>query len=406
MLKTAKTGRRAPAPSRGGDDLDKIQALYQSGKTKEAISALKALVESQPKSARLRVRLGEWLAAAGRRDEAISTLFALQELLAASGSVLAAISAGVKILELDPTFENPLSYVAKVNASRLRDEQREQGKAQALENAPAPEAGSGPLAGIPLLSDLGPEELLSAASGMKRRFLSKGAVIFEKGDRSRSLCFVVSGTLEIRNEGRKLDTAGAGQCLGEFAFLTGERRNATVVAAEESEILELGYETMESVVASHPRVGTVLDRMYHRRVLARVLAESPLFEFMDAGERQRLASKFEFLQVPAGIEVAQEGATDGALFLVKKGGVEIRRQGDVSLGRIGPNEFFGEVSFLTGVPRTATAVTTEDSEILRIDRDVLTELTVEHPRLTEVLKKFHLDRVQNAMQVLKSSTRT
>jgi CRP-like cAMP-binding protein len=399
-----KTGRRAPAPSRGGDDLDKLQGLYLSGKKSEAISALKALVESQPKSARLRIRLGEWLASAGRRDEAISTLFALQELLAASGNVLAAISAGVKIIELDPTFENPLSYVAKVNAGRLRDEKRAQEKGEAA--AESTDADSGPLAGIPLLSELGPEELQSAATGLKRRLLSKGAKVFEKGDRNRSLCFVVSGTLEIANDGRKLDTAGAGQCLGEFAFLTGEPRSATVVAAEESEVLELGYETMKGVVASHPRVGTVLDRMYHRRVLARVLAESPLFEFMDAGERQRLASKFEFLQIPAGIEVAQEGSRDGALFLVKKGEVEIRRQGNVSLGRIGPNEFFGEVSFLTGVPRTAAAVTLEDSEILRIDKDVLTELTREHPRLIEVLKKFHLDRVQNAMQVVKSATRT
>jgi CRP-like cAMP-binding protein len=163
---------------------------------------------------------------------------------------------------------------------------------------------------------------------------------------------------------------------------------------------------MDGVVRSHPRVGTVLDRMYHRRVLARVLAESPLFEFLDAGERQRLASKFEFLQVPAGIEVAQEGATDGALFLVKKGSVEIRRQGKVSLGTVGPNEFFGEVSFLTGVPRTGTAVTAEDSELLRIDKEILTELIVEHPRLIEVLKKFHLDRVENAMRVMKASTRT
>ncbi len=397
-----RTGRRAPAPSRGGDELDKIQALHQSGKKNDAITALKKLVESQPKSARLRVRLGEWLAAAGRRDEAISTFFALQELLAVSGNVLAAISAGVKILELDPTFENPLSYVAKVNAGRLRDEQRQEAKAV---SAPAPEAGSSPLAGIPLLSDLGPEELRSAAAGLKRRYLSKGATVFEKGVRNRSLCFVVSGTLEIRNEGKKLDTAGAGSCLGEFAFLTGEPRNATVVAAEESEVLELGYETIAGVVERHPRVGTVLDRMYHRRVLARVLAESPLFAFLDAGERQRLASKFELLRVPAGIEVAQEGATDGALYLVKTGGVEIRRGGNVVLGKIGPNDFFGEVSFLTGVPRTAAALTTEDSELLRIDKDVLTELTREHPRLTEVLKKFHLDRVENAMRVMKSSVR-
>ena len=44
---------------------------------------------------------------------------------------------------------------------------------------------------------------------------------------------------------------------------------------------------------NHPRVKMVLDRMYHGRVLARVLAESPLFEFMSPGERQRIASKFD-----------------------------------------------------------------------------------------------------------------
>ena len=108
-------------------------------------------------------------------------------------------------------------------------------------SARAPEPDRGPLAGIPLLSDLDPEELRGAASGLKRRFLSRGATVFEKGERSRSLVFVVSGTLEIRNEGRKLDTAGAGQCLGESAFLTGEPRNATVVAAEESAELNSRY---------------------------------------------------------------------------------------------------------------------------------------------------------------------
>jgi cAMP-dependent protein kinase regulator len=230
-------------------------------------------------------------------------------------------------------------------------------------------------------------------------------VVFEKGDRSRSLSFVVSGMLEIRSDGKKLDTAAAGQCLGEFAFLTGEPRSASVTAAEESEVLELGYEAMQEVVARHPRVRTVLDRMVHRRVLARVLAESPLFEFMDAGERQRVASRFEYLQVPKGIQVVDVGSEDGALFLVKRGAVEIRNRRGQHLGCIGPNEFFGEVSFLTGVPRTASATTTEDSELLRIDRETLAELTVEHPRLVEVLKKFHLDRVENAIGVAKASAR-
>ncbi len=144
----------------------------------------------------------------------------------------------------------------------------------------------------------------------------------------------MSGLLEIRNDGRKLDTAAAGQCLGEFAFLTGEPRSATLVAIEESEVLELPYEAMQAVVASHPRVGSVLDRMYQGRVLARVLAESPLFEFMDAGERHRVASRFELMTVPKGIRIVDVGSDDGSLFLVKRGGVEIRNGQDRVLGTI------------------------------------------------------------------------
>jgi CRP-like cAMP-binding protein len=393
-----KTGRRAAEP------IEKLQALHRAGRVDEAISSLFSLIDAQPKSARLRVVLSDWLAQSGRIEEAIRTLFELQELLIATDNLLAAISAGLKIVELDPSFENPLSYVAKVNSDRLRAESRAQ-KAKA-EVAPESSRTEGSaLEGIPLLSELTPEELQMAASGMRRRLLSKGAVVFSKGDASRSLCFVVSGLLEIRSEGKTLDTAEAGQCLGEFAFLTGERRNADVIASEESEVLELGHSAMELVTASHPRVKTVLDRMYHRRVLARVLAESPLFEFFSPGERNRLASKFEFLQIPRGIAVVEEGSDDGALFLVKSGAIGIRNRAGASLGVIGPNEFFGEVSFLTGVPRTASAMTEADTELLRIDRETLAELTVEHPRLTTVLKEFHLDRVRNAMQVAKGSAR-
>ena len=149
------------------------------------------------------------------------------------------------------------------------------------------------LSDIPLLSELDDEELKSVALGMRRRLLADGAIVFEKGDAIRSWCFVVSGTLEIRNGDKKLDTAFAGECLGEFAFLTGEPRSASLVSLGESEVLELSLSSMDAVVKNHPRVKTVLDRMYHGRVLARVLAESPLFEFMSPGERQRIASKFD-----------------------------------------------------------------------------------------------------------------
>jgi hypothetical protein len=80
------------------------------------------LAASRPKSASLRVKLAEWLAKAGRRDEAVSDLYKLQEALSLQGDVLAAISAGLRIVQIDPTFDNPLSYVAKLTVERLKEE--------------------------------------------------------------------------------------------------------------------------------------------------------------------------------------------------------------------------------------------------------------------------------------------
>lgn len=384
-------------------ELARLQALYQSGAVDEAIRDLRALVQQNQKSAALRAKLADWLAKAGRRDDAITELFKLQEALSAQGNVLAAISAGLRIVQLDPTFDNPLSYVAKVNADRLKDETASEVAAEVTDETGAPQRHA--LSDIPLLSELEDEELRSVALGMRHRLLSDGAIVFDKDDTSRSLCFVVSGTLEIRNGDKKLDTAFAGECLGEFAFLTGEARSASVVSLGESEVLELSFSSMDSVLANHPRVKMVLDRMYHGRVLARVLAESPLFETMSPGERQRIASKFELMKIPAGIQLVEQGSDDGALFLVKQGALEIRLPSGEAVGTLGPNEFFGEVSFLTGVPRTANIFATANSEILRIDRDELKELTAEYPALLQVLEKFHLDRVTEAVQRAKTNAR-
>ena len=319
-------------------ELARLQALHQSGATVEAIKDLTTLAQQHPTSAALRAKLADWLAKAGRRDDAISELFKLQEALAAQGNVLAAISAGLRIVQLDPTFDNPLSYVAKVNADRLKESESKENST----GAEAPQAQRHGLSDIPLLSELEDEELKSVALGMRHRLLSDGAIVFEKGDASRSLCFVVSGTLEIRNGDKKLDTAFAGECLGEFAFLTGEPRSASLVSLGESEVLELSLSSMDAIVKSHPRIKMVLDRMYHGRVLARVLAESPLFEFMGPGERQRIASKFELMTVPDGIQLVAQGSDDGALFLVKQGTLEIRVPSGEAVGTMGPNEFFGE----------------------------------------------------------------
>ena len=77
----------------------------------------------------------------------------------------------------------------------------------------------------------------------------------------------------------------------------------------------------------------------------------------------------------------------------------------VTLARLEPNQFFGEVSFLTGVPRTASVRAEEETELLQIGQKELSALLERYPAMTEVLKKFHLDRVTATAETLKAFLR-
>ena len=75
----------------------------------------------------------------------------------------------------------------------------------------------------------------------------------------------------------------------------------------------------------------------------------------------------------------------------------------VELARLRKHHFFGEVSFLTGVPRTATVHALEDrTELLKIEEHELTELLRHHPYMKDVLSRYHLDRVTATAETLKS----
>jgi CRP-like cAMP-binding protein len=65
---------------------------------------------------------------------------------------------------------------------------------------------------------------------------------------------------------RTVATLGEGDFFGEMALFTGEPRSAHVVAAAETEVLEIGHEAMKSVFDSNPQLAETLGQtIAHRR---------------------------------------------------------------------------------------------------------------------------------------------
>jgi CRP-like cAMP-binding protein len=86
--------------------------------------------------------------------------------------------------------------------------------------------------------------------------------------------------------------------------------------------------------------------------------------------RERSAADIYGREFPAGAVIFEEGDPGSRLFVIQSGAVRIvKRLGtrSVSLARLGPGEFFGEMALLDHRPRSAAAVVDEAARILELD---------------------------------------
>jgi hypothetical protein len=107
----------------------------------------------------------------------------------------------------------------------------------------------------------------------------------------------------------------------------------------------------------------------------------------------------EYLEI-----IVKEGDPGDSMFIICSGEVSVRtrdRTGkEVELARLFEGDFFGEVSLLTGRPRTATITSITPTELLELKSSSMPEIQSRHPRIKEVLHEFHMKRIRSTIQVL------
>lgn len=96
-----------------------------------------------------------------------------------------------------------------------------------------------------------------------------------------------------------------------------------------------------------------------------LLAACPLFRDLDAGGLAAVDAAAVEVDFPADRTIARQGEIGTGLFLVATGGVRVVRDGQV-IARMGPGEFFGELSVLDGAPRNASVIADEPTTCLAL----------------------------------------
>ena len=122
------------------------------------------------------------------------------------------------------------------------------------------------LASVPLFSACSKKELQAVARASDEVDLPAGKVLCEQGTIGREAFIIVTGTAEVRRNGRKVADVGPGSCFGELALLDHGPRTATVTATSDVTVLVLAAREFAALLDQVPPIAHKLLRSLAERV--------------------------------------------------------------------------------------------------------------------------------------------
>ncbi|MFM7214513.1 MAG: cyclic nucleotide-binding domain-containing protein, partial [Verrucomicrobiota bacterium] len=132
-----------------------------------------------------------------------------------------------------------------------------------------------------------------------------------------------------------------------------------------------------------------------------------LLSVFQEGELQRIASDGVERLFGVGEPIVRQGASGESLFVLLQGHVEVTaRNGDgppTRLATLNPGDYFGEMSLLTGAPRSATVTALEETRVLEISKDSFGRIMALRPELVTILSQALEGRMAERDAVLASA---
>lgn len=128
---------------------------------------------------------------------------------------------------------------------------------------------------------------------------------------------------------------------------------------------------------------------------ADALSRVPLFEGISDESMARLADVAGEVDFPAGQFIVRQGQVGSGLYVIVAGSARVLR-GTTEIARLGPTDFFGELSVIDQQPRMASVEAVEDTRVLAVASWDLLQLLESDPALAQNLIRGLARRVRSA----------
>lgn len=144
--------------------------------------------------------------------------------------------------------------------------------------------------------------------------------------------------------------------------------------------------------------------MFDPKETSTFLAKVPLFRGLKKRQLERIANQFVPREYATGQAIVTQGEGGEGFFIIMNGSAEvIRERSDGTkavVNTLGPTDFFGELTLLDDGLRTASVITTDETECLILTRwNFLAVLKEDVDMAIEILEKL-AQRFRLALDVL------
>jgi len=133
--------------------------------------------------------------------------------------------------------------------------------------------------------------------------------------------------------------------------------------------------------------------------IVEMLQKAPLWSGLTEKELKVIARAFKELKYENGDVIVRKGEAGIGFYLIVDGTVEVRTDGRV-LSKLGPGQFFGEMSLLDGQPRSADVVALEQSRCLALTSWNFNSIVSDYPKIALKMLQESVRRSRISTQIL------
>jgi tetratricopeptide (TPR) repeat protein len=345
-----------------------VTELIAKGKYARAIEVLDGQLQADAGNPRVRMQLADVLVMAGRPMDAVPVLMELADYYGSERQAAKAIATLKKIERIAPGRRDVEARLAGLI----------KGKSQPKASGWAPRGG------------ISAEGYEAAGAVFGAEHFAQQAVVTDE-DRIAA-ARQASWEPSLRSEERAPIPVPVIPGTAETASVP------TSAAASTPEISQATFESQMLAAVQHA-LKTPMEPAATPASPQGAVARSPLFSDFSEEDLVAVIHGMRLLSFEPGDIIITEGDDGDSLFVITTGTAKafVRRDGRQSLAReMGEGTFFGEISVLSGKPRTATVTAATACDLLELDRPTLDEITKAHPNVRKVLEDFYIARASGA----------